>query len=212
MEKGVLETYLVAHFLGTKYGNGNHGLRHADPLVSARLRSRGPEHPEKLRPELTQTEGGGVGGRVGEASSARCGREQSVWAGPQGDLECGVGACGRGHRHKLQEGWKPAGGERGGSSCARRGRSLGRVLREGGECWRRAGVGGASSARRGRGRDVWAVPPGAPGLRGRRWRPRLRRGRREWGYAQRGVSAMTAELQQDDAAGAADGHGSVSGG
>lgn len=40
----------------------------------------------------------------------RCGREQSVWAGPHGDLECGGGACGRGHRHKLQEGWKPAGG------------------------------------------------------------------------------------------------------
>lgn len=146
MEKGVLETYLVAHFLGTKYGNGNHGLRHADPLVSARLRSRGPEHPEKLRPELTQTGGGGgVGGRVGEASSARCGREQSVWAGPQGDLECGVGACGRGHRHKLQEGWKPAGGERGGGPPAR-------------------AVGGASAACCGRegsvgGGPVWAGPP-----------------------------------------------------
>lgn len=120
MEKeGVSETYLVTHFLGTKYGNGNRGLRHADPLVGCGHVGRST----RRRSVLSSRKRKGVGGRVGEASGARSEREQRVWAGPQGDHGCEGGACGRGHRHKLQEGWA--------SSCARRGRSLGRVLRGG---------------------------------------------------------------------------------
>lgn len=47
---------------------------------------------------------------MGEAFGARCGRDQSVWAGPQWDLGCEGRACGWGHRSKLQEGWEPEGG------------------------------------------------------------------------------------------------------
>lgn len=169
---------LAAHFLGTECGNGNGGRRDADPLDSARLRSRGPKHAEKPRPGLTQAGGGPpahaagvtecVGGasggetsgvrvgRVGGATGASCWRDGSQRAGRGGAGGGGVGPPARAV----------------GGACAA-------CCGWGGECWERAGVGGASSARRGRGRDVWAVPPGTPGLRGLRRRRRRRRRRQE---------------------------------
>lgn len=72
---------------------------------------------------------------------------------------------------------------------------------------RAAGGGGTErSGGRGRGRDGagWRAGAGSsPERLGRRWQ------RRETGDPRLGASAMTAELQQDDAAGAADGHSSV---
>uniref|UniRef100_H2Q4S9 Ubiquitin carboxyl-terminal hydrolase 28 n=4 Tax=Pan troglodytes TaxID=9598 RepID=H2Q4S9_PANTR len=66
-------------------------------------------------------------------------------------------------------------------------------------------VGQVSGARCGRGRDGAGWRAGAGPSPERLGRRRLRR---ETGDPRLGASAMTAELQQDDAAGAADGHGS----
>lgn len=76
-----------------------------------------------------------------------------------GNLGCEGGACGRGPRRKLLEGWEPAGGAGrggagGGASRARRGRSLCRVLRVGGGVlgagWRGRGLQRAPRAGAGR--------------------------------------------------------------
>uniref|UniRef100_A0A8I5N033 Ubiquitin carboxyl-terminal hydrolase n=1 Tax=Papio anubis TaxID=9555 RepID=A0A8I5N033_PAPAN len=69
----------------------------------------------------------------------------------------------------------------------------------------RAAGGGGTEQSGGRGRDGagWRAGAGSsPERLGRRWQ------RRETGDPRLGASAMTAELQQDDAAGAADGHSS----
>uniref|UniRef100_F7GVG0 Ubiquitin carboxyl-terminal hydrolase 28 n=5 Tax=Macaca TaxID=9539 RepID=F7GVG0_MACMU len=69
----------------------------------------------------------------------------------------------------------------------------------------RAAGGGGTERSGGRGRDGagWRAGAGSsPERLGRRWQ------RRETGDPRLGASAMTAELQQDDAAGAADGHSS----